>query len=147
MRTVRRIIVHHSAGSTVATVETIDAEHRRRGFSCIGYHWLIHQLRDGGPWQVSPGRPEPDVGAHDQGQNSDSIGICLAGDYTRGPVPPDAWEVLCAVVANRCRAYGLTAVDVEGHGENEPPTTPTACPGYDPFRVRERVAQLLASWP
>lgn len=146
MRPIRKIIVHHTAGPSVVTVAEIDREHRARGFSCIGYHYVVHQLRPAGPWLVSVGRDEDDVGAHDQGQNADSIGVVVAGDYSRGPVPAHAWTVLVATVAALVEAYRLSPTDVEGHRENEPSTTPTLCPGFSPERLRLDVtAQLFHS--
>lgn len=143
MRRVDLIVVHHTAGRTTVTPAEIAEEHRARGSRTIGYHWLVHELA-GGVWTVSPGRPEAEVGAHDQGQNTGSIGIAIAGDYSGGrPVHPDAWSVLVATVAGRCRAYGLSAGQVEGHRENEPKTTPTACPGFDPAKLRADVSFQL----
>lgn len=45
-----------------------------RGWSTIGYHWIID--RDG---SIAPGRAETITGAHTQGRNQGSIGICLLG--------------------------------------------------------------------
>ena len=144
MRTIQRIIVHHSAGSDTETVDQVRAFHvKTRGYSDIGYHWIIRRLFKGGPWVVAQGRPEEATGAHDQGQNADSLGICLLGDYTKNPVDPDAWLVLVALIANRCRAYNLGFVAVEGHRENEPANTPTACPGFDPHLLRVAVAEHM----
>lgn len=143
MRTIDLIVCHHSAGSTTATVADIRREHLARGFSDIGYHWFLHQVGKGGPWTVSPGRAESEVGSHDQGQNANSIGVCLAGDFTRGPVPADAWAVLVATVTSRCRAYGLLETRVQGHREGEPASTPTACPGYSPELLRADVGRML----
>lgn len=142
MRTIHLVDVHHSAGRQTDDVPTITREHQRRGFRTIGYHWLIHKP-SGSPWRVDQGRLEADIGAHDDGQNAHSIGVCVAGDYSRGPVPPDAWSVLVATVADVCRRYGLTGADVQGHREHEPATTPTACPGFDPALLRAAVALQL----
>lgn len=142
-RPITRIIVHHSAGHEHTTVDAVAAEHRRRGFRTIGYHALLHRVSAGGRWTVSEGRPVPEVGSHDQGQNEGSIGVCVAGDYTKGPVDPAAWELLVLHVALLCALHGLTADQVEGHRENEPKATPTACPGFDPARLRADVAEQL----
>jgi N-acetylmuramoyl-L-alanine amidase len=140
MRPIDLIDVHHTAGPTTATVADITREHQRRGFRTIGYHWLVHEL-PGGVWTVSPGRPEEEVGAHDEGENARSIGVAIAGDYTKGPVHPDAWAVLVATVAGRCRAY--PGARVRGHREDEPRETPTACPGFDPAVLRAAVEEQL----
>ena len=47
-----------------------------RGWRAIGYHWLID--RDGA---VAPGRRETEIGAHVEGHNRGTIGICLLGGY------------------------------------------------------------------
>lgn len=47
-----------------------------RGWSDIGYHWLID--RDG---KVAPGRAETTVGAHVAGRNAGTIGVCLIGGF------------------------------------------------------------------
>lgn len=48
-----------------------------RGWSDIGYHWLID--RDG---TVMPGRKETVIGAHVAGHNNGTIGISLFGGLT-----------------------------------------------------------------
>lgn len=48
----------------------------QRGWRDIGYHWVID--RDGA---LVPGRPETEIGAHVEGHNRGTIGICLLGGY------------------------------------------------------------------
>lgn len=75
-RKIDKIIIHCSAskeGQDV-TVEQIDKMHRQRGFSGIGYHFVIY--RNG---QVHDGRDINKVGAHTTGYNTGSIGICYIG--------------------------------------------------------------------
>jgi N-acetylmuramoyl-L-alanine amidase len=48
----------------------------QRGWRDIGYHWVID--RD---VAVAPGRPETEIGAHVEGHNAGTIGICLLGGY------------------------------------------------------------------
>lgn len=70
------IAVHCSA--TKATqdigVVEIDQMHKQRGFACVGYHYVIR--RNG---TIERGRPVNTVGAHVEGYNSVSIGICMIG--------------------------------------------------------------------
>jgi N-acetylmuramoyl-L-alanine amidase len=151
VRRIRKVIVHHTAGPDITTVEGIRRYHTLppppgRGWCDIGYHHLVHRVlfvSEPPRWVRSTGRPESRAGAHDEGQNADSIGVCIAGDYTRGPVPADGWAVLVATVADVCRRYGLTADAVEGHGEHEPRGSATACPGFDPALLRVAVAEQL----
>ena len=61
MRTINEIIIHCSAtpeGRNVTTAD-IEAWHKQRGFSEIGYHYVIYL--DG---SVHIGRNESKVGAH-----------------------------------------------------------------------------------
>jgi N-acetylmuramoyl-L-alanine amidase len=143
MRRIDTVIVHHSAGPDTATIEDIRRIHQAKGWTDIGYHWLVHRLWAGGPWTLSPGRSEALVGAHDLGQNETSVGICIAGDYTKGPVPVDGWHVLLATCVSRCQAHQLAVDRVEGHREHEPSSTPTECPGFDPASLRRDLAPLL----
>lgn len=50
--------------------------HKARGWSDIGYHYVID--RDG---TIATGRPESRIGAHVRGHNTGSIGICLIGGH------------------------------------------------------------------
>lgn len=75
-RTINKLIVHCSAtpeGEDYTTSQ-IKKWHLARGFSDIGYHYVIY--RDG---SVHIGRSELLIGAHCTGHNSHSIGICYIG--------------------------------------------------------------------
>lgn len=82
-RDIRQLIIHCSA--TPASLDIgaaqIRAMHRDKGWSDIGYHYVIR--RDG---RVEPGRDldhdgdiDEETGAHAFGWNAHSIGICLIG--------------------------------------------------------------------
>ncbi len=147
MRTINRVIVHHGANPVTQGIEAVRTFHMAkppvgRGWSDIAYHWYLW-CPPGSVWMVGKGRYEEREGGHDTDQNADSIGVCIAGDYTKGPVDPAGWAVLVGTVANICRRYGLTSEQVEGHKENEPSSTPTACPGFDPALLRAAVARCL----
>lgn len=76
MRVIKKIVVHCSATTAYMDIgrKEIDRWHRQRGFLCIGYHYVIR--RDG---TVEEGRPEEQAGAHVEGHNKDSIGVCIVG--------------------------------------------------------------------
>lgn len=84
MRRIDEIIIHCAATRpewmeghpTVAKVREIDRWHRGLGWSGIGYHYVID--RDG---TVADGRPLERTGAHVQGHNTGTIGICLLGGH------------------------------------------------------------------
>lgn len=146
MRKIDTVIVHHSAGAAHATVaELRDLHVRQRGYSDIGYHFVVRRQGAGGAWVIEPGRPVELVGAHDAGENTGSIGVCICGDYTRGPVDAWGWRLLVDFVAQLCARYQLIADQVEGHREHEPRSTPTACPGFDPSELRAAVRRALTA--
>lgn len=75
-RVIKEIIVHCSATleGKDFTVEQIRQCHLQRGFSDIGYHYVIY--RDG---TIHVGRNEALSGAHCTNHNNISIGVCYVG--------------------------------------------------------------------
>lgn len=87
MRQIKEIIIHCSAtpDGKDYTVNDIDRWHRAKGWNGIGYHFVIYC--DG---SIHVGRPLAAVGAHCQGHNAISIGICYIGGMTAdNKVPKD----------------------------------------------------------
>ena len=86
MRTIREIILHCSATREGQdfTVQDIDRWHRQRGFLRIGYHYVFY--RNG---TIHIGRTLEEVGAHCQGHNRSSIGICYIGGLSADGRPKD----------------------------------------------------------
>lgn len=80
MREINKIILHCSASSVIGQrIVHIKAWHTKpppdgNGWSDVGYHFFI-----GFDGLLEQGRPVEKAGAHAQGHNKDSIGICLAG--------------------------------------------------------------------
>lgn len=68
------IVLHHRAGN--GTVESIHAQHLTQGWSGIGYHFYVR--KDG---SIYRGRPVEMVGAHCQGHNNYSVGVCFEGNF------------------------------------------------------------------
>lgn len=79
MRHIDKIIVHCTATpeGKYFDVKDVDKWHKDRGWSGIGYHYLI--LLDG---TVQTGRPIEKIGAHVAGHNADSIGVSYIGGMT-----------------------------------------------------------------
>ena len=80
---IRQIILHHTYRPTteqyrgLATIQGIWQYHTKTcGWSDIGYHLLVGP--EGAIWL---GRPIDREGAHAKGQNGDSIGISMIGDF------------------------------------------------------------------
>lgn len=86
-RNIKEIIVHCSATPEGKdfTVDDIRKWHLARGFSDIGYHYVIY--RDG---SIHVGRPESISGSHCTGHNTISIGVCyIGGCAADGKTPKD----------------------------------------------------------
>lgn len=86
MRKITEIIIHCSATAEGRsyTIKDIEQWHLQRGFQMIGYHYVINL--DG---SISKGRPLSMAGAHCQGHNANSIGICYVGGLDRDGKPKD----------------------------------------------------------
>ena len=80
-RKINEIIVHCTATEAGKnfTVDDVRKWHKKRGFRDIGYHYLI--LLDG---TLQKGRAIEDVGAHCEGHNDHSLGICYVGGLRKG---------------------------------------------------------------
>lgn len=85
-RTINEIIVHCSATKEGQDYTTADIKkwHLARGFSDIGYHYVIY--RDG---SIHTGRNVNISGAHCTNHNSHSIGVCYIGGLDKKGNPKD----------------------------------------------------------
>ena len=84
-RTIKYIIIHCSATpeGRVHTAKDIDLWHKQRGFTEIGYNYVI--LLDG---TIEQGRDVDKIPAHVEGHNQDSIGICYIGGIDKNTLQP-----------------------------------------------------------
>ena len=85
-RNIKEIIVHCTAtpeGRT-ETVQSIRIMHKANGWSDIGYHYLIGL--NGECWN---GRNVNLIGAHCEGHNTNSIGVCYVGGVDKKMKPKD----------------------------------------------------------
>ena len=127
-RNIKEIIVHCSATPEGKdfTVSDIKKWHLQRGFSDIGYHWVVY--RDG---TIVSGRPESVSGAHCTGHNSISIGVCyIGGCASDGKTPKDTRtpaqkEYLIKLLKTLKSKYPKASI----HGHRE--FANKACPSFD----------------
>ena len=121
MRTIKKHIIHAS-DSTFGDVNIIRQWHLERGWSDIGYHFVI--LPSGA---VEIGRPVEKIGAHTRGQNKYSIGTCLIGktEFTKAQ-----FNSLKAL--HICLSAFFPTVTAHGHREFNPNKT---CPNFDVSNV------------
>lgn len=72
----KMIVLHHAMAKS-CTADDVHKWHRDdNGWAGIGYHFFVR--KDG---TVYTGRPINTIGAHCEGFNYDSIGICFEGDF------------------------------------------------------------------
>lgn len=130
MRPINKIIIHCSATppSMDIDAEVIRGWHLERGWTDIGYHFVIK--RDG---EIEDGRPLELVGAHVKGYNTGSIGICLVGGVEQGNVSreqdnftPQQWKSLRGLLQIMKADYRKATI--HGHNEFDPQK---ACPSFD----------------
>lgn len=80
------IVIHCAATRPSMNVgrKEIDAWHKARGWKKIGYHFVIR--RDG---TLETGRAVDEVGAHVEGHNSTSVGVCYVGGVNEDSLGPE----------------------------------------------------------
>lgn len=128
MRKIDAIIVHCSDSPDDRDIgaKEITQWHKERGFRTIGYHWVIR--RDG---TVEAGRDEFYAGAHVEGHNAHSIGICLVG---RMYFNVKQTAALSRLLKRLLEKYKLAADDVYGHRDFNKHKT---CPNIPTDTLRE----------
>lgn len=120
-------IVVHCAATDLQDIgaKEIDVWHRQRGFLCIGYHFVIR--RDG---RIEVGRKVSAVGAHVQGYNHNSIGICMVGGGSAKEVnnfTDEQWTTLEKLLRDLKHEY--PSVVIQGHRDF--PDVNKWCPSFD----------------
>lgn len=80
MRAINLIVVHCSASQPLHRIDAAEIRrwHKERGFLDIGYHYVIKANGD-----LENGRDLTKAGAHANGFNANSIGICLVGGVNK----------------------------------------------------------------
>lgn len=127
-RYIDKIIVHCSAtpeGRDVSA-STIDDWHKQRGWSGIGYHFVV-----GLNGNIEYGRDLNKTGAHVKGHNTGSIGICYIGGLdsvsktAKDTRTSEQKESLLDLIKTLKKLHPQATV----HGHNE--FSSKACPCYD----------------
>lgn len=129
IRNINRIIVHCTATpeGRVETVQSIRNMHLAKGWSDIGYHYLIGL--NGERWN---GRNVNLVGAHCEGYNANSIGVCYVGGVDKKLKTKDTRtqkqkDALLALLKDLRRIYPKAKIcghrDLDRHGKE--------CPSFD----------------
>lgn len=132
MRDISKIIIHCAATLPTMDIgaEEIRTWHVQRGFSDIGYHYVIR--RDG---KIEKGRDIGIAGAHARGHNINSIGVCLVGGVDAHNDPCDNFTDKQKRALQKLLSFlTLTFPASEVLGHRDLPNVRKACPSFD---VRE----------
>lgn len=133
-------VIHHCAATPEGkdfTVDDIRAWHKARGWSDVGYHYVVY--RDG---RIMLGRPIGQVGSHVAGHNTGTIGIVYIGGVSAdGNMAKDTRTAaqrssLLWLTAQLCRKFSITKVT--GHNQY----ASKACPSFD---VRKDALSKIAA--
>jgi len=127
MRDINKIIIHCSAtreGQDISAA-TIDEWHKDRGWSGIGYHYVI-----GLNGLIEYGRNINKTGAHVKGYNTGSIGICYIGGCDADMNPKDTrTPEQIATLLEFLRILKKLHPNATIHGHNE--FSAKACPSFN----------------
>lgn len=144
MRKITGIIIHCS-DSPFGDRAQINDWHKQRGWNGIGYHYVILNgvIKSGDKYDpakdgvLQDGRPLEKVGAHCQGHNAESIGICLIGKKT---FSEKQLQRLLWVVGLYMDRFKISIDHVKGHYEYDKGKT---CPNFDMniFRHKLRISR------
>ncbi len=163
---VSHLVVHHSAGQTnasdfAAVVRSYWNHHTHgRNWGDIGYHWLVDPngvVYQGRAFNLDGNKNV--MGTHAGGFNTNSMGICVIGDYTNIRPADDALASMYEVLAWKADERGIDPMGTSLHSPTmtnrrnilgHRDVTSTQCPGntFYPMlpEVRRQVALLVESW-
>ena len=149
-RVINEIVVHCTATPEGEdyTVQDIKKWHTQKGWSDIGYHYVIY--RDG---SIHAGRPVDIAGAHATGHNSHSIGVVYVGGCgADGKTGKDTRTVkqkasLTALLKRLCKLYPKAKIyghrelsrDQNGDGIISPWEFEKECPSFDAENLRREL--------
>lgn len=129
----QKIIIHHSASKN-HTPEKINELHIANGWAGIGYHFYIR--KDG---TIYRGRPEDKIGSHAKGNNYNTLGICLEGNFEE--MEPSQAQLNAVTALSTYLSLKYDIRDIIRHRD----VVDTLCPGenfpYD--SVKENIIEAI----
>lgn len=118
------VILHHSLtkDGTVKDFDAIKKYHiNTKGWDDIGYQYVIEKIGD--KYYTLKGRNENSVGAHTSGHNTNTIGICVVGNFDIAAPEKGALDELTKLLDDIEQRY--KGIIVMGHNEY----SNKSCPG------------------
>lgn len=129
-RQITDIIIHCSATPEGKdyTVQDIRRWHKQQGWSDIGYHYVIY--RNG---HVEPGRDVNVAGAHCEGHNAKTIGVCYIGGVSKDGKTAKDTRTLAQKAALLSLLTDLKMMYPQARivGHRDYDTKGKACPSFD----------------
>ncbi len=125
------IVVHHTA-SDVGNARLVNLWHKKRGWTSIGYHFLIDNGtvgKEDGQIEISPRWVKQMKGAHCKACNMNemAVGVSLVGNFSKTTPSSVQMDSLTFLIKELMKYYNIPAKNVIGHrhamGAN------TECPG------------------
>lgn len=136
-RTIKKLYIHHSESPLSTTVSDIRRWHvQENKWSDIGYHYIL--TANG---TLEQGRPVEQAGAHVQGDNATSIGLCVIGDFDVAPPTNEQIEALEWFIPQLCTEFGITKDNVFGHRDG--PNVTKTCPGKFLYDMLPKIRSLI----
>ena len=129
-------IIYHNAARSEWSPGGVNEFHKSRGWKGIGYNFYI---RKNGI--IYSGRPENAEGAHTRGENNNSIGICLEGNFEEEELTKEQIDSLINLSLYISLKYDI--YKIIGHRD----VYETLCPGknFPIVEIREKVVKLIKS--
>ena len=143
-RKIQAIVIHHMGDGQSSDVSILNR------WNPHGYQFPEYDFGVEADGTIRQGRPLNYQGSHcisdkppysqrgDQWWNQNSIGIGIAGDFTKFPMPQAQFNGLVGLVINLMNQYKLTLDEVSPHGK----VAYTDCPGC----VYDKVTALHGYW-
>lgn len=121
MRKINKIIIHCS-DTTDSGTKSWDAIRKyhieTNGWKDIGYHYGIEYISDiksGYHLELFKGRDDSLIGSHCEGHNSDSLGICVVGEFDSLTPSEEQYKFLAKLCKDLIDKYKLSIRDIYFH--------------------------------
>lgn len=154
MRSITSIYIHHSA-SNWGNAKLIDLWHKERGWTEIGYHYVVFNgyltkedykrknINEELIGKIEKGRDIEKVGSHVAGHNANSIGVCLIhNDLPYSETQLESYRLLVATLALH---FSVKVENIKGHYELD--KTKPLCPSLNMDEERKIIAELIMNMP
>ena len=154
MRKIEKIFIHHSA-SNWGSAKLIDLWHKERGWTGIGYHYVVlngyltaedyknKKVISDAVGFIDKGRNIKDVGSHVAGHNKYSIGVCLI--HKDEPYVDTQLEPYRLLVATLAQYFDVKVENIKGHYEVD--KNKILCPSLIMDEERKILNELMHNMP